>query len=162
MSPKIDLHSLIEIDPEVAIPRDGETVVYFVKIGKHIKIGVTRKLRRRLSAFLNSAPNVRLMLTIPDLYGGLEREMHELFAHLRIVREMFQDDGTISEFISVVKFAGLATACNGVRKPASQDEVLRRRAVDRQARLAAAKERKMEKDAYFASLVADRRKRLGW
>lgn len=53
--------------------------VYFVRIGKHIKIGFTKDIAKRVKSFLTTAAGVEVLLTIP---GGrdLERQFHYLLA----------------------------------------------------------------------------------
>lgn len=60
-------------------------VVYYVRVGDHVKIGYTTNLRNRMQAY----PTGRLLATEP---GGLtlERQRHEQFAHaLDVGREWF-------------------------------------------------------------------------
>jgi hypothetical protein len=65
------------------------SVVYFVRIGKHIKIGTTISLKGRLQSFrTSSAEEITVLLIIP---GGreVERRLHDLFREERIRLEFF-------------------------------------------------------------------------
>jgi len=62
----------------------AEAVVYFVRIGKHIKIGFTTNLTKRLKSFRSAtAEPIVALMTAP---GGhdLEQKLHLLFAENRI------------------------------------------------------------------------------
>jgi hypothetical protein len=136
-----------------------QSVVYFVKIGKHIKIGFTTKLKQRLKTFETSSVDVELLLAIPG-DRPLERTLHEKLADSRATRELFHRDGSISTFISIYGYAGLTAALQYLddTTPAA---LARRRTEEREKRVAVARQSRAEKDAYFASLVADRKKRMG-
>lgn len=63
-----------------------DNVVYYVRVGDHVKIGYTSNLGNRMKAY----PTGRLLATEP---GGLteERKRHEQFAHaLDVGREWFR------------------------------------------------------------------------
>lgn len=140
--------------------RMQQPVVYFVKIGKHIKIGFTTKLKQRLKTFETSSVDVELLLAIPGS-RALEKSLHEKLADSQATRELFHRDGSISTFISIYGYAGLAAALQYLddTTPAA---LARRRAEEREKRVAVARQSRAEKDAYFASLVVDRKNRLGW
>lgn len=140
--------------------QDTQSVVYLVQIGKHIKIGVTRRLQRRLKSFLNSAVNVELLLTIPgDI--SLERRLHVLLSDSRIEREIFHRDSRVLSFIRDVKMIGLEHGIQYLEKttPAA---MARRKKVNREERTRLERLKKTEFDAYCILLVAERKRKIGW
>lgn len=82
------------------------TVVYIVRIGKPIKIGFTTNLQSRLKSFQTTAFDIKVLLTLPG-DRALERRLHELFAEVRIERELFQADWRIFNFIDHYRYGGL-------------------------------------------------------
>lgn len=138
----------------------SESVVYIVEIGKHIKIGFSTNLEKRLKAFLTSSPDVELLLAIPG-DRALERTLHDKLAECRMARELFHRDSRILEFIHHFKYGGIERGLDylDMTTPASR---ARQKAEDTARRVAVARQSRAEKDAYFASLVADRKTRLGW
>ena len=69
--------------------RQAEGIVYYLMVGRLVKIGTTRNLTARLFGY---PPDAELLATEP---GGptRERERHEQFAHLRAARaEWFRPD----------------------------------------------------------------------
>jgi hypothetical protein len=77
--------------------------VYFVRIGKFIKIGFTTNLRGRLKSFrCASAEPIEVLLIIP---GGreLEQRLHTLFCEDRISNEFFRNEFLLNEFIHGAK-----------------------------------------------------------
>jgi hypothetical protein len=148
-------------EPILEAPSIGEaSVVYFVQIGKHIKIGVSTDLRRRIKSFENSCPEVYLLLSLPG-DRALEQKLHDLLAESRVVREMFRPDRRVLEFITHYEYGGLDRGLRflSLTTPAARS---RKKAEDRERRLETIRRSKAEKDAYFAELVAARKKRLGW
>ena len=84
--------------------------VYFVRIGKHIKIGVTTNLKQRLQSFRTStAEDITVLLTIPG-DREVERRLHDLFQEERIRLEFFRDCYPVGEFIRLAKDRGVAFA----------------------------------------------------
>lgn len=136
------------------------SVVYFVEIGRNIKIGVTRNLGSRLKAFETSADAVRLLLAIPG-DRTLEKRIHGLFSEERIARELFRRDYRLFSFIDNVEYGGLARGLEFL-EATTPEARSRKKMDDRQKKAAEARRSKSEKDAYFAGLVADRKQRLGW
>ncbi len=136
------------------------SIVYFVRIGQHVKIGFTTNMESRLVTFRNSALDVQVLLTLP---GGrdLERRLHSLFREQRIQRELFRDDARIYDFIRNVEYSGLDRGLKYL-----EQTLPHRRAAARQAeQLRRVEERRLNKaqlDAHFASMVAERKQRLGW
>jgi hypothetical protein len=74
-----------EQDKRVRIPEKGEPVVYFVRVGRYVKIGSTRDFPRRIVDIqIGSAEELELLCTIPGDHKK-EKELHQKFrnAHLR-------------------------------------------------------------------------------
>lgn len=136
------------------------SLVYFVRIGQQVKIGFTTNLAGRLASFLNSAVQVNVLLT---LAGGrdLERRLHSLFAEQRIERELFRDAARIYDFIKNVEYGGLGRGLEYLERTLPY----RRKAARRAEHFRRVHERRLHKDqldTHFASLVAERKQRLGW
>ena len=96
-------------------PSTGEAItegsaVYFVQIGKHIKIGVTWNIEARMETFQTSSVAVELLLLIPGGDTELERRLHRLLAEHHVVRELFHPGWRVQPFIDVFKYAGLERA----------------------------------------------------
>lgn len=138
-----------------------EPVVYFVEIGKYIKIGFTTNLPKRLKAFLNSAPAVEVLLAIPgDM--DLERRLHNILVESRVERELYHGkDYRVLGFIRHFEQHGLDAALDYLEETTPEERAARKEA-SRLFHLECRRETKAEKDAYFASLVARRKERLGW
>jgi hypothetical protein len=141
-------------------PDANGSVVYFVRLGDHIKIGFTANLPRRLSALRNVWPLVDVLLTIP---GGreMERTIHELLQEAKIVRELFRLDWRVSQFIDIAARQSLDRGLQWLRDttPAARQ---RRASDERNTRTIERRKTRAEQDAYYAGLVADRKQRLGW
>jgi len=139
---------------------DPQSVVYFVRIGKNIKIGMTTNLHRRMKAMQTYASDIKLIITIP---GGrkLEQRLHHLLDDSRVARELFRQDYRVLSFIDQFEYYGLDRAIDHLEKttPAALKKA---KEENFQRRVAAARQSKAEKDAYFASLVAERQRKLGW
>jgi hypothetical protein len=88
----------------------AESVVYFIRVGKFIKIGVTTNLKKRIQA-LRGASNeqIYVLLTIPG-DRRLERRLHELFGDARSRNEFFHYDARIQSFIGITEYKGAAAA----------------------------------------------------
>lgn len=139
---------------------EPQSMVYFVQIGKHIKIGFTTNLEGRLKAFQTSSADVDLLLSLPG-DRALERSLHDKLSECRIARELFRREYRVLAFMSKYKRDGLAAALQFLDETDSA-AIARRKAEDRVRRVAVARQTKAEKDAYFASLVAERKNRIGW
>jgi hypothetical protein len=137
-----------------------QSVVYFVRIGNFIKIGFTTNLKQRLAAFLTSAPSAELLLSIPG-DRSLEQMLQTHLADCRVDRELFRPEYRVIEFIANYKYGGMERGLRflDATDPTKND---RRREEDRERRVAVARQSKAERNAYFASLVAERKRRLGW
>lgn len=138
----------------------GESVVYFVRIDRHIKIGVTTNLAARLKTFETSSHNVGLLLSIPG-DRAVEQRLHNLLAEARIAREIFHHEYRIQNFIEIAGHYGVERAMQFLEEttPGARSK---KKAEDRQQRTLEARKTKQQKDEYFASLVAERKQRLGW
>jgi hypothetical protein len=90
--------------------------VYFVRVGKHIKIGVTTNLKARLQSFrTSSAEEITVLLTIPG-DREVERRLHDLFQEERIRLEFFRECWLVGEFIRFAKERGVDWAIDYVEK----------------------------------------------
>jgi hypothetical protein len=137
------------------------SVVYLVALNrKHIKVGTTRDLRRRLKEFQTTVAWVEVLLVIPG-DSELEHHIHQLLAADKIERELFHYDWRIRNFIEHAKYAGVVCGLEFLEAHTPK-AVQERDDHLRAARIAEARQSKAEKDAYFASLVAERKQRLGW
>jgi hypothetical protein len=85
-----------------AVRRDRELHeprVYFVRVEKHIKIGVITNIQARLRQFrAASAEEITVLLTMPG-DRKLERDLHDLLQEDRVRLEFFRDSWFIGEFI---------------------------------------------------------------
>lgn len=76
---------------------DRPSIIYYVQIGEHIKIGTTTNVKRRLAAY---PPNRRLLATEPG-HETLEAERHRQFAGLLDMgREWFRPGAALVEHIN--------------------------------------------------------------
>ncbi len=138
----------------------GGSLVYIVRIGKHAKIGFTTNIAARLKSFMTSAHDVELLLSVPG-DRTLERRLHELLSEGRIARELFHLDDRVLSFITFVEGQDLNCGLEFLAQTTRAGR-LRARREDREARDRAERIKKAEFDAYCASLVAERKQRLGW
>lgn len=79
--------------------KDTGSVVYFVRSGEALKIGLTSDLPQRLQTLQNaSATRLVLLLTLPgDI--KVERHYHSKFAHLRLEGEWFRAAEELTRFL---------------------------------------------------------------
>lgn len=146
---------------KVRIMPDGTNdVVYFVRIGKHIKIGFSSNLRRRLKSFENSAVDVYLMLAVPG-DRSLEQRIHRLLVDERITREIFHPESRLLRFIEMIEHRGLEFGLQYL-EDSTPARIKAAREAERMARFKAVRQSKADKNTYFATLVAARKERLGW
>lgn len=134
--------------------------VYVAQIGKHIKIGFSRDVAKRVKAFETSATSVEVLLAVPgDM--RLEKLIHGLLSEIKIRNELFHQDWRITEFVRHVEQGGIA---GGLRflEETTATRLQQKKEEDCRARMEEARKSKVEKDTYFASLVAERKKCLGW
>jgi hypothetical protein len=166
-------------------------VVYFVRIGKFIKIGFTTNITERLKTFRGASAEPIYVLRIVPGGRDLERKLHQLFAENRINRnnEFFRYEYPLSEFIWMAKDKDIVTAfkyieqlCQARARASSNvqrsvvervgrqaahrisKDVAKRNSVspERLGRIIERRKTKAEEDAYYAKLVDERRQRLGW
>lgn len=78
--------------------RASEGVVYYAQVGPHIKIGHTKDLPARLSAFRNAVADVKLLGSEP---GGaaIEGRRHRQFEGSRVTRELFTPTPELLDWI---------------------------------------------------------------
>jgi hypothetical protein len=145
---------------QAQVRRAEDGFVYVAQIGKHIKIGFSRDVAKRVKAFETSATSVEILLVVPgDI--RLEKLIHGMLSEIRIRNELFHQDWRITEFVRHVEQNGIADGLRfleettAVRRQQKKEE-------DRGARMEEARRSKAEKDSYFASLVAQRKDGLGW
>jgi hypothetical protein len=122
---------------------------------------VTTNLARRLKEFATStAQNIDVIAAIP---GGreLEQRIHREFSGTRIRGEFFHFDGRLQSFIEWAKRGDLATAWRYLEE-SSPKRIAQITAEERQRRIAHRRKTKAEEDAYYAGLVAERKRVLGW
>lgn len=144
---------------DVVATKDA-SVVYFVRIGKHIKIGITTDIDARIKAFQTTATFVECLLTI---HGdrALEQRLHNLLAETRAARELFWPHWRLNQFIDIVPYAGLDRGLQWLEETTPANRA-RKKTEDYEVRIRARRQSKAELDAYYASLVAERKHRLGW
>jgi sRNA-binding protein len=126
----------------------GDSRVYFVRIGKHIKIGVTTNLDERIKSFEGaSAETIQVLAAFPGDRNG-EQYLHDLFRGSRIRNEFFHFDFEINCFLSIAKEQGLHAALQWAKAWKAQEQ-------ERQARRHKIQERR-SKAAYREMMVARR------
>jgi hypothetical protein len=136
------------------------SVVYIVQIDKHLKIGFSTNLKSRLRQFRNAASVIKLLLAIPG-DRTLEKRLQSLFFQDRIARELFRDSGRAQHFVDHVKYGGLQRGLDFLESITPQKIADATRA-ERERRVRENRMNKAQLDAYYASLVAERKQRLGW
>jgi len=139
---------------------EPRSVVYIVRIGKFVKIGFSTNLPARLDTFRALVPDARLLLAKPG-DRTLEKRLHLLLSEHRIVREMFHDEWRVHLFIDHVEYDGLQRGLDFLESSTPQKRAEKKRS-DREKRVHHNRTEKAELDAYYASLVAERKERLGW
>ena len=126
----------------------GNSRVYFVRVGKHIKIGTTTNLKKRIKAFKGaSAEQIEVLAAFPGDQKG-EKYLHDLFRGSRIRNEFFRFDFEIGCFLSTVKEQGLHAALQWAKAWKAQEQ-------ERQARRHKIQERR-SRAAYREMMVARR------
>lgn len=74
-------------------------MIYFIRSGDFVKIGVSDNPRGRIAAIQTSNPNpIEVLGIVPGSYE-LEAELHQRFAHLRHKNEWFRDTKPIRQTI---------------------------------------------------------------
>jgi len=151
--------------PEIAsVNGSAAPVVYFVRIGKHIKIGFTTNLTERLKSFRSAtAEPIVVLVTAP---GGrnLEQKLHLLFAENRINKhnEFFRNERPLSEFIYFARESSFAGGLDYLKRLREIQARAPSKAEQFARRVAERRKTKAEEDAYYAKLVDERRQKLGW
>lgn len=137
----------------------GQPVVYFVRIGDHIKIGFSTNLDARLKSFATASADIELLLIIPG-DRALERSLHDLLDEARIAREIFRQHRRIANFIDNVEYGGLDRGLQWLEEttPTKRRE---QKIAYHKDRMRVARQSKAEQDAYYASLVAQRKLEIG-
>ncbi len=137
------------------------SVVYFVRIGKHVKIGFTTNLDQRLKSFATSTPGPIDVLA--SFAGGRQEEarLHSSLAELRMRGEFFHFDHRISGFIDRIEAGSIDDAWQWLddTHPMARQ---RRKVEERSQREAVRRASRTELNAHFATLVAERKRTLGW
>jgi hypothetical protein len=149
------------LTPQDEIAAHEGSFVYIIEIGKrHVKIGFTTNLAKRFKAFETSALGVNLVLAIPG-ERGLEKKLHKLLSEQHFAREIFEYEWRIDSFVRYVKDYGLDRGLCFLEEtsPQRRAEIQKEQ---RDNRLLTVRLKKAEQDAYFASLVSERKNRLGW
>lgn len=137
-----------------------EPTVYIIKIGKFLKIGFTTNLTSRMSAFHNTSPDVTVLATFPG-DRATERRLHGLLKEVRVTRELFHFDGRVQSFIGYIERGDVAGGFAWLSER-SPERRAKRDATERRARVRERRKSKAELDAHFASMVMDRKQRIGW
>ncbi len=92
----------------------GGSVVYFIRIGKAIKIGTTTDIKRRLKDLHGgTAESIHVMATFPGDRKG-ERFLHEMFSNLRIRNEFFRYEHPLSAFLNFAEDYSLKFALDWI------------------------------------------------
>lgn len=81
------------------IHRDHCALIYFVRCGRFVKIGVTGDLPTRFKYLSLASPEKPELLLSVMGKMTIEREYHERFAHLRSNREWFRLEGELVDFL---------------------------------------------------------------
>lgn len=137
------------------------SVIYFLKIGKHVKIGYTTNLPGRIATLSTGSP------VYPELILSVlgdretERRIHDSLAETRVRGEFFQYEYRLDTFIRLIDDGDVSGAWSWLdaTHPTARDQSKRRR---HEVRVIARRQAKSELDAYYASLVAKRKEALGW
>lgn len=142
-------------------PAPIEPIVYFVQMGKYIKIGHSTNLPNRLKSFATTSPErPRVLLTIP---GGqaVERRLHDVLSETRVRGEFFHYEYRIDGFIRFAEANDLASAWDWLEQttPHRRNQ---KREEEHQSRVAERRRTRAEENAHYAALVAERKRQLGW
>jgi hypothetical protein len=97
-----------QINQTVSGQKQNPSVIYFIKIGKAIKIGFTTNLQKRIKSFrTHTAEPIKILavFTGPTKVGPrwAETYLHNLFRDLWITHEFFHDDWLIREFLDLAE-----------------------------------------------------------
>jgi predicted GIY-YIG superfamily endonuclease len=97
-------------------PRAISSLVYFVKIGKVIKIGFTTDLEKRLKTFRTATAEIMQVLAVFPGNRNLETRLHTLFDDIRICNEFFHDAYQIQSFLWEAERSSLAAAIERIEQ----------------------------------------------
>jgi hypothetical protein len=98
--------------------RDNHSsVVYLIEYGQHakyghhrIKIGVSKNFKNRFADLRRGSSTSLSVLAVFPGDRDFERQLHALFAHLRIRHEFFRSNDLIRSFVDIAKRQSLADA----------------------------------------------------
>lgn len=123
--------------------------VYFIRIGKCIKIGVSTNLKKRLKTFEgSSAENITLIACFDGSFRH-EKLLHDIFKEYRVRNEFFRIDWFIMEFLEKAQQISIQYAIKWARD--YQESVARER---RKTPV----QRKWEADRRWREIVAKRKR----
>jgi Meiotically up-regulated gene 113 len=74
---------------DVELPQGKSQQVYFIKIGRAIKIGFTTELKQRIASFRGASSEQITILAVFPGSKKAERYLHNLFSDLKITIEFF-------------------------------------------------------------------------
>jgi hypothetical protein len=87
--------------PTTPFPERGQSVVYFILVGKAIKIGFSTDLRRRIKEFrCATAEPIHFLVAVAG-DRQLESRLHTRFASSKIRNELFRRDQPLRDFIDL-------------------------------------------------------------
>ncbi len=75
-------------------------MIYFIRCGQHVKIGVSARPWDRLAEFQTANPEPLEMLAVAPGDFGFESELHRLFGEHRGVGEWFRDNERIQSVVA--------------------------------------------------------------
>jgi hypothetical protein len=100
-------------------------MLYFIRSGQYVKIGISEAPYRRIASIQTSNPDELEVLAVVEGGAQLEAEMHRRFAALHYRGEWFRDDTTIRQVI-----AGMQTLPpHNPHKPRNEAAVQQRKAM---------------------------------
>lgn len=75
-------------------------MLYFIRSGQYVKIGISEAPHRRIASIQTSNPDELEVLAVVEGGAALEAEMHRRFAALHYRGEWFRDDAIIRQAIA--------------------------------------------------------------
>jgi len=140
---------------KTSIPEIRGSRVYFIRVGKAVKIGVTINLKQRIKDFqIVSAEEIRTLAVFPG-NRRTESLLHKLFAEERIRNELFRFDYWIDSFLTYAKAESFESAIERTTKAKTEirlDQALRKESLNK---LKATQRAKMS-EAEYREIVAER------
>lgn len=99
-------------------------MIYFIRSGQYVKIGVSARPWTRLAEFQTGNPEPLEMLAVGPGDYGFESELHRLFGEHRGVGEWFQDNGRIRAVVNFMRetFPELQSRPTGTESTIELDE----------------------------------------